>query len=98
MSARPVDELQQMVTFAARWAPYGGCASGDIFVEFGISPPEFSIRVVAALSEPGAYDLSEAQRNTVLNQCRRFAHHSNHVLSAHRPPRRTRTDSHSALL
>ena len=46
----PADHAR-LLAFLARWYPYGGGDSRDIFVEFGLTDMEYFVRVFAVLTQ-----------------------------------------------
>ncbi|NDV10977.1 DUF3263 domain-containing protein [Rhodococcus sp. IEGM 248] len=52
-------EVEDILTFARRWAPYGGPSEEDIFVNFGMSTKRFEARVKQILDEIGCDSLEE---------------------------------------
>ncbi|EME15373.1 DUF3263 domain-containing protein [Rhodococcus triatomae] len=49
----PLDrEDRHLLDFACRWLPFGGARSGDVLVEFGLTPAGYRARVAGLLSNP----------------------------------------------
>lgn len=53
-------EDTELVSFAARWAPFGGPPAEEVFVRFGITLPRFRIRVQEAAARIRSERLSRA--------------------------------------
>ncbi|MFE7420282.1 hypothetical protein [Rhodococcus sp. NPDC057529] len=43
-------EEDQLLRFAARWAPYGGPPAGEVLITFGMTLPRYEFRVCEALA------------------------------------------------
>ncbi|EME23114.1 hypothetical protein [Rhodococcus triatomae] len=53
-----------VVTFAVRWAPFGGSSPGDLLVAFGVGPTRFRSMLRAALTshDTEQYQVREIKR------------------------------------
>ncbi|WP_213575934.1 DUF3263 domain-containing protein [Rhodococcus sp. USK13] len=48
----PVIEDMRIIEFARRWLPYGGGTTGDLLVEFGMTPACYIARLDSILARP----------------------------------------------
>ncbi|OZD67922.1 hypothetical protein CH272_00300 [Rhodococcus sp. 05-340-1] len=59
---------EALITFAARWEPYGGADASEIFVCFGLSESQYRARLYQALTRSGhgAVDVDARVRTRLL--------------------------------
>lgn len=57
----------EILAFARKWLPFGGGTSGDILVEFGMTPGHYLSRLDASLRGPAAENL-EPEEHQALNR------------------------------
>ncbi|MFF2107121.1 DUF3263 domain-containing protein [Rhodococcus koreensis] len=55
-------EDAQILEFARRWLPYGGGNTGDLLVEFGLTPDGYISRLRRILDGPAVYQLDPQLR------------------------------------
>ena len=69
-----VIEDAQIIEFARRWLPYGGGNTGDLLVEFGMTPARYVARLGKILDGPPARHLEPIRvrlREFIANHARR---------------------------
>lgn len=59
MKSRWREQSDEMLTFAVRWAPFGGGEAEDIWAQFGASERVFFLRLRSLLAGPPAAGLDE---------------------------------------
>ena len=73
---RGLDAAVEALAFAARWAPFGGADSNEIFVTFGLTPAEFGERLRRAAEHADArrhLDLSPTDHAALLAEAQRMS-------------------------
>lgn len=68
-TAHITEDQRRMLDFGLRWAEFGGGASEDIFVDFGVSDRVFFHRLGKLVSDSEVVD-SEVIRAQLLDVCR----------------------------
>ncbi|MDJ0420129.1 DUF3263 domain-containing protein [Rhodococcus opacus] len=56
-------EDMRIIEFARRWLPYGGGTTGDLLVEFGMTPACYIARLNSILAGPTANQLDPTFRD-----------------------------------
>ena len=56
-------EDMRIIEFARRWLPYGGGTTGDLLVEFGMTPDCYLARLDSILAGPRAEELDPTFRD-----------------------------------
>ncbi|QTJ67155.1 DUF3263 domain-containing protein [Rhodococcus sp. ZPP] len=62
MSNRSIIEDSRILEFARRWLPYGGGNTGDLLVEFGMTPAGYIARLGEILDGPAGWHLDPQLR------------------------------------
>jgi hypothetical protein len=58
-----------LLRFAIAWGPYGGARDDDIFIENGLTPPQYYTRLADLLATLQPDELPLGQANLVREQC-----------------------------
>ena len=76
MDDRGFDAAVEALSFAVRWAPFGGPDSDEIFVTFGLTPEQFGERLQRAADHPEALrhlDLSPTDHAALVAEAHRMS-------------------------
>ncbi|QSE86908.1 DUF3263 domain-containing protein [Rhodococcus koreensis] len=66
MSTSSIIEDTRIIEFARRWLPYGGGTTGDLLVEFGMTPACYLARLGKILDSPAGRQLDPQLRADLL--------------------------------
>ncbi|BAH55324.1 hypothetical protein [Rhodococcus opacus] len=66
-----LSDVVDLLDFAAKWEPYGGAPTVDIFVTFGLTADLYRSRLARALTSTAANGLEPDQRQRLLDYTHR---------------------------